>query len=340
MKLKRRSGGHVLQRQYYDYGAIWKKRSERFSPLGPFKVEGRDFVAIVYFNRWTYYRWILKHGLILFVSLFYSQYYYRATGLAAKTKGMLILDDKVQSVSDKEQQIRVARAASVWIDVYLSPAFPPRLFNHVDAKMKLEKKIFKNCRNRKTPRAKNVAEKLFFERLKEADQQIVRFYPIFEKYHKLLKNATNLFHGISDRPSEGNMKNLKSVMDSLALSFDEQAKWCEERAESWTDFIDSFELYKKSEDRKKSLLKRYGPSAIWNVLLSAFADILSGGNFAFSVIFPLISWFGIEGCKMILSFRWQAKTLRDSAFVYKRFAARARMFSKIYDIPLRKGYLR
>ncbi|MGA2309386.1 MAG: hypothetical protein ABSG57_07555 [Candidatus Bathyarchaeia archaeon] len=210
----------------------------------------------------------------------------------------------------------------------------------MDAKMKLEKKIFENCRDRKIPRAKNVAEELFFEQLKKADQQIVRFYPMFERYDKLLNNATNLFHGISDKPSEGKMKNLKSVMDSLAFNFDELAKWCEERAESWTDFMDSSELYKKSEERKKSLLQRYGPKAIWNVLLSAFADILSGGNHAFSVIFSIVSWFGIEGCKMIFSFRWQTKTLRDAAFIYKRFAARARKFSKIYDIPLRKGYLR
>jgi len=340
MKLRRRSGGHILKRQYYDYGAIWKRRSERLAPLGPFKVEGKDFVAIVYFNRWSYYRWMLKYGLILFASFFYSPFYYRSTSLAAKTKGMMILDDKVQSVSDKEQQIRVARDASVWIDVYLCPAFPPGLFNHVDAKMKLEKKIFENCRTRKIPKAKSVAEEVFFERLKKADQQIVRFYPIFERYHKLLKNATNLFYGISDRPSEGNVMKMKSVMDSLASNFEEQAKWCEERAESWTDFMDSFELYKKAEERKKSLFDRYGPKAIWNLLLSAFADILSGGNHAFSVIFSIVSWFGIEGCKMIFSFRWQTKTLRGSAFTYKRFAARARMFSKIYDIPLRKGYLR
>jgi hypothetical protein len=103
MKLRRRSGGHILKRQYYDYGAIWKRRSERLAPLGPFKVEGKDFVAIVYFNRWSYYRWMLKYGLILFASFFYSPFYYRSTSLAAKTKGMMILDDKVQSVSDKEQ---------------------------------------------------------------------------------------------------------------------------------------------------------------------------------------------------------------------------------------------
>jgi hypothetical protein len=206
--------------------------------------------------------------------------------------------------------------------------------------MKLEKKIFENCRDRKVPKAKSLAEKLYLEQLKKADEQVVRFYPIFMRHHNLLKNATNLFSGISDRPSEAKVLNLKLVINSLSLNFEELAKWCEERARSWTRFVDSFELYKKSDERKKSLLERYGPSAIGNVLMSVFAEILSGGNFAFSAIVSLVSWFGMEGCKMILSFRWQTRMLRNTALIYRQFSARAKMFSKIYDIPLRKGFLR
>jgi len=340
MKLKRRSGGHVLQREYYDRAVVFKKRSERLDPLGPFKVDGKDFVAVAYFSRWSYYKWMSKYGMLLLGSFFYYPLYFRATSLAATTKGMVVLDDKFRFVSNKDQQIRVARTALVWIDVYLCPAFPPKLFNLVNAKMKLEKRLFENCRNRKVQKAKSLVEKLYLEQLKKADEQVVRFHAIFIRHHDLLKKATTLFGGISNRPSEAKILNMKSLMDSLALSFEALAKWNRERARSWTDFVDSYELYQTSEERKKGLLERYGPSAIWKSLMSVLAHVLSGGNFDFSAIVSLVSWFGMEGVKMILSFRWQNKMLRNSARVYHRFSARAKGFSKIYDIPLRKGFLR
>jgi hypothetical protein len=340
MKLKRRAGGHILDREYYDAAKPWRKPSERLAPLGPFKIDGKDFVAVVYFDRWSYWKWMLKYGMVLLISFFYPSYYLKATSLATKAKGVVILDNNIHFVSDKTQQIRVARTALVWIDVYLCPAFPPRLFNLVDMKMKLEKKVFEQCKDRKVPKAKEPAEKLYLEELRRADKQVVKFHPIFVKYHRSLRNATNLFKSISDRPSEANVMKLKPVIERIVLNFEELAKWSEERAKSWTNFVDSFELYRKSEEKKKSLLKRYGPAAIWKVLMSIFAHVLSGGNFAFSVTFSLVSWFGIEGFKMILSFRWQATTLKKTAHIYRQFSARAKTFLKLYDMPLRKGFLR
>jgi hypothetical protein len=340
MKLKRGAGGHVRQRQYYEAAAIGRKRSEHVNPLGPFKVDGKDFVAVAYFDRWTYHKWMLKYAAVLFASFFHQSYYYKATSLAVKTKGMMIMDDKFRFVTDENLQRRVARIALVWIDIYICPMFPPRFFNVVDAKMKLEKKIFEECRDRKVPRAKSLSEKVYFEQLKKADDQVVRFYPIFARYHGLLKSASILFGGISDRPSEARVQNLKIVTSSLAQNFEDMAKWCEERAKSWADFVDSSELYKRSEERKKGLLEKYGPSAIWTFLMSALAEILSGGNFAFSTIISLISVLGTQGFKMILSFRWQIKMLKNSARGYHQFSIRARKFSKLYGIPLKKGFLR
>jgi hypothetical protein len=340
MTLRRRVGGHVLQRKYYLAAAIGKKRSEQLSPLGPFKVDGKDFVAVAYFDRWAYYKWLVRHGVLLFASFFFPSLYYKTKSLAVKTKGMMILDDKAQFVTDKNQQTRIARIALVWIDVYLCPTFPPKLFNYVNSKIKVEKKFFENCRDRKVPKARSLAEKLYFQELKKADNQVVRFYPILIKYNNLLKNASNLFYGISDKPSEEKVQALKIVMGSLAQNFEELAKWCEERAKSWGDFVDSFELYKKSEERKKGLLKRYGPSAIWTILMSAVAEILTGGNLAFSAIVALISRFGTEGFNMILSFRWQIKMLKNTGRAYHQFSARAAKFSKLYDIPFKKSFLR
>jgi hypothetical protein len=340
MKLKRRWGGHVTQMQYYEAAASLRKRSERLNPLGPFNVDGKDFVAVAYFNRWTYYKWMARHGMLLFASSIWPPYYYKSTSLAAKTKGMTILDDKARFVEDKDQQTRVARVALAWIDVYICPVFLPRLFNTVDARLKLEKKMYEKCRDRKVPRAKSLPEKLYFEQLKKADNQVVRFYPIFKRYHNLLKNARMLFSDISDRPSEAKAHKMRTVTGSLAENFEEMAKWCEERAKSWEDFVDSSELYKQSEERKKGILERYGPSAIWTLLMGVLAQILSGGNFAFSTIVSLISWLGTEGFRMIFSFRWQIRMLEKSADRYHQFSARARRFSKLYDMPFRNGFLR
>jgi hypothetical protein len=340
MTIKRRADGIVRQRRYYDIAKFLKKPSERLMAFGPFKIDGKDFVAVVYFNRWSYYKWMLRHGLVLLISTFYPRYYMKATSLAATTKGMAIFDGKTHFVAAKDQQVRIARTALVWIDVYLSPVFPPKLFNLVDTNMKLEKRVFENCRNRKAPRARSPAEKLYLEQLNKADEQVIRFHAVFMRYHNLLRNAANLFSGISDRPSETKVLSMELVTDSLGRSFEELAKWCEKRAKSWPNFMDSFEQFKKSKEAEKGLLQKYGPRAIGNLLMSVVAEILSGGNLAFSAIVSMISWFGIEGFKIITSFRWQTRMLKNSAHVYRRFSNRAKTFSKIYDIPLKKNFLR
>jgi len=340
MKLKRKSGGHVTQTEYYNIAKMWKKPSERFNPLGPFKIDGKDFVAIAFFNRRSYCKWMIQSGLNVLASFFYAPYYMKATSLAPKTKGMLILDDKVHFVSDSEQSLKIARTALVWIDVYLCPAFPPGLFRLVDKSMKVERKIFEQCRDRKIPNSKKPAERLYLEQLKKADKQVVDFYRDFVRYHKLLKTATNLFSGISHNPSEANVMSLKPVMKNLAVKFEELAKWCEERARSWVDFVDSVEIYQKSEERRKGLFERYGKRAIGTALMSVFAHIASGGNFAFSIVLSVVSMFGREGLKMILSFRWQVKTLKNSARMYRRFGAKVEDFLKIYDMRLKKGFIR
>lgn len=340
MKLKRKSGGHVTQTGYYTIAKTLRKPSERFDPLGPFKIDGKDFVAIAFFNRQSYHKWMIQSGLNVLVSFFYAPYYIKATSLAPKTKGMLILDDKVHFVSDSKQSLKIARTALVWIDVYLRPAFPPGLFRLVDKSMKVERKIFEQCRDRKIPKSEKPAEKLYLDELKKADKQVVDFHPIFVRYHKLLKTATNLFSGISDNPSEARVMSLKPVMKNLAATFEELAKWCEERAKSWTDFVDNAEIYRKSQEKKKNLFERYGKKAIGTALMGVFAHIASGGNFAFSTVLSVVSMFGREGFKMILSFRWQAKTLKKSALMYRRFSSRVEDFLKLYDMPLKKGFIR
>lgn len=333
-------GGQVKNREFYYDAEIRKKSFERFNVLGPFKIGRKRFVAVAYFDKWSYWDWFLRHGIIYLISFFYSDYYLKTKSLATRTKGAVILDDNADPVSDKKLRLRVAKVALAWIDVYLSPVFSPKLLKWVDMKAKLNEKIFEQCKNRKISNSKTLPEKVFFQELRKADEQVIKFYPIFVKYHSLLKNATNLLYQVSNKPSEANVTKLKSVISNLALRFGELANWCEERAKSWPVFVDSYEVYKKLEERKKSWFERYGPRLLWEVVLSVVAYIISAGNFAFSIIFKLISFFGVEGFKIILSFRWQTKMLNKAAGRYRMFSNRAKMFLDLFNLPSRKDFIR
>lgn len=339
MKIKSR-GGHVKNREFYSMANYGKKPFERVNVLGPFKIGGKRYVAVAYSDRWPYWNWFLRHGIIYLISFFYAHYYLKTMSLVPCIKGMMILDDDADPVSNTKLQMRVAKVALAWIDVYLSPVFPPRLFNLVDTTLRSEQKIFEQCKNRKTPNSATLPEAVFFQELRKADEQVIKFHPLFVKYHSSLKNATNLFNQVSNKPSEANVTRLKSVIGNIALRFEELADWCEKRAQSWPDFVDSFEFYKESEERKKSLLKRYWPNVVWKVLLSLVAHIISAGNFAFSTIFSLISWLGVKGFKLILSFRWQTKMLKKAARRYRQYSNRAKRFLELYNLPLRKDFLR
>lgn len=97
-----------------------------------------------------------------------------------------------------------------------------------------------------------LSEALFFQELRRADEQVIKFHPIFVKYHSSLKNATNLFNQVSNKPSEANVTTLKSVIGNVALRFEELADWCEKRAQSWPDFVDSYELHKSQKKEKRA----------------------------------------------------------------------------------------
>lgn len=225
-------GGQVRNRAFYYVADILKRPFERFNVLGPFKIGGKRFVAVAYFGKRSYWTWFFRHGIIYLISFFNLSYYLKTVSLATRVKGMLILDLNTDLVSDKKLQMRVAKVAVPWIDVYLCPVFPPSLFTLVDHTVKLNQKILEQCKNRKMPKATTIAERTFFQELRKADEQVIKFHPIFLKYHSSMKNATTLFNQVSNHPSETNLMTLKSVISKLALHFEELADWCEKRAQS------------------------------------------------------------------------------------------------------------
>lgn len=340
MKLNRQIGGVIRRREYAAMGEIYKERSEHFIPMGPFKINGKDFVAVAYFNNWVYRKWIIRNGISILASFLSPSFYLKSKSLASQTKGMKLMDSKANFVSDNDLKTRIARIALVWIDVYLVPAFPPRTFDVVSAKMKLQKKILQQCKQRKFPKAKEPAEKLYLDQLRKADLQVIEYYPIFKRHHALLKRAKNFFIDISDKPSETKALKLKPVMRKLALNFGELSEWCNQRSQSWPEFVDTTELYKEYKNKQKSYLERYGPSTLWTVVMGIIGHLISKGNLAFSTAFSIAAKFGIGGLKQILSFKWQAGALKKQARVYLQFSERINDFLKIYDVPLRDGFLR
>jgi len=339
MRIKSR-GGHVTNVEFHYVAEVGKKPFERFNVLGPFEVDGKDFVAVAYFPIWSYWRWVFNHGLIILISFFNQNYYLKSTNLAALVNGMLTLDDDADLVVDRQLQVRIATVALPWIDVYINPVFPPKLFSLIDATAKPLHEIFEQCKKRRRPHSTNVSERFFYQQLRKADEQVIRFYPIFLKYHRSMKNACNLFNQISERPSEKNVMALKSVTHNLALRYQDLAAWCEERAMTWPGFVDAVELHRMAEDRKKTFSEKYGPKMMWRCFLSILAYTLSGGNFAISLTFNLVTYLGTEGFKTILSFRWQAKMLKKGASRYRKFAKRAMGFLELYNRPLEKDFLR
>jgi hypothetical protein len=336
-------GGTIRDPIFYKLAEIGKRHSERVTVYGPFKIRSMVFIATAYYNRWAYWKWILLHPFYIVISFFTLKYYIKEPSLAEKITGILVLNEDANPIIDKELQKNVASVALVWVDVYLTPVFPPRMFDLVDAVMKLEEKIYDQCKNRKTKKPTNLAEKLFFEELENADRQVVSFHPIFKKYHASLRNARNLFNQVSNKPSDVNVQSLKNVIKNLSLNFEKLADWCDNRGDSWPDFVDSYELYKKSEEQKKGkkgLIKKIGLKILWNGLLSLIIMIASGGNVVFSEASSIVTMFGVEGVKIILSFRWQAKSLKKSAKRYRDFSQRAQTFLELYNHVLSDDFLR
>lgn len=340
MKLKRRWGGHVLQREFAALGETKQKPSERMSPLGPFEIEGKDFVAITYFRKQPYRRWMLSHGAKLFLGSFSHSLYLKTTSLASKTTGMMILDNNVRLINDNDLKKRVALLALVWIDTYISPAFPPKLQNLVAETLKSHTEIIKKCKNREKPKTNAAIEKFYLEQLKKADDQIIASQPLFQRHEKLLKEANIYFNAVSDKPSETSMSHLREVMKRATVNFGELSHWCNEQAKAWPAFIDSLKMYEKSQQNKKNVLRRLGLHLVPDLLLWAIAEIVTAGNTEYALVFAVISSCGLEGVNMVRDYGWQAKALKKQAQLYQKFSKRTNNFLKIYNKELNANFFR
>ena len=338
-KTKKFKAGVFRDRHFRFAAQFCQKNNESFEAMGRFSVDEKKYVSIAYFDKWSYRKWFLKNGFILISSKIYPPIYYRATSLSAKTNGMLILNENAESIENVELQIRVARTALIWIDTYLVPVFRPGTFRLAKSVLKMQEKIYNQCSNRKIPQSKEQAEQLFYSQLRLADKQVIDHYSLFKKHLALLKSAEELFREISDKPTEAKILKFKVIIKKLAASSQALSEWCENRAKTWVPFIESAEFYKSHLNSKKKLSK-YGPKAIWVILLTAIANFATGENLSYSIAFALISEFGVEGFKQIMSFKWQANSLHKQANSYRQFSEKLNKFLEIYAIAPQEGFLR
>jgi len=341
MKIRSRSG-HILNREFHFYKKVYKRANESCVVLGPFIYNRKEYVAIVYFNKWRYYKWHLKALSTLPISLIMPGYYLKTQSkLTDLIQGMTILDHNANLVTSDKINSYVCRIVFIWIEVYLAPFFPHALVKVIHTKTKWVQKISKEIKKRKYPTPRNLAERVYFEQLKIADKQVATFTPIFVIFSKLLKNIWNTFIQVSNRPSEKNILKLRSQAIHLKKLCGRLSLWCEERARTWTDFLDARDLYKQRMEKEKSLFKRYGYKTLTKLIPALLTYFISGGQIPFSLILQISILIGTEGLKMLLSFRWQTRSLLKAAKYYENFKKRIDVFLSLYDMKkCRKNFFR
>lgn len=102
----------------------------------------------------------------------------------------------------------------------------------------------------------------------------------------------------------------------------------------------TFNYTRERQKGKKGLLKKWGLKVLWNRILSLIIKIASGGNVVLSEAGSIAVMFGKKGVKMILNFRWQAKSLKKAAKRYRNFSKNAEKFLELYDYMLSDDFLR
>lgn len=106
---------------------------------------------------------------------------------------MFILDDDANFFSNRKIKERVSILSFIFLEVYLNPVFPPKIFKILEKTKELEYKIYITCKNRKIPDVNTLAEKVFFKELKKADERVINYYKTSMDYFKSIKNAYSLF---------------------------------------------------------------------------------------------------------------------------------------------------
>ena len=195
-------------------------------------------------------------------------------------------------------------------------------------------------KDRNYPSPKNLAERIYFDQLKMADRQAILSTSLFEAYSNLLENLRANFHEVSSHPSQRSVSRLRRTAVRLRDICERISLWCEQRAATWDDFLDACSLYMSRKKEEKSLLRRQGLKAIRETLIAGIIYVSARGQIPLTIVLRIVAQAGIEGMKMLLSLRWQTKSLMKSAKSYRRLIGRIEGFLALYEKEFDEGFFR
>jgi hypothetical protein len=323
----------------YRIASAHKKSGERLVVIGYFKLDGKQFTIATYFPALKYWLTMLRNLSVLF-SFIYPTIYLSQKNLDELITGVRAYDSKKNKVEyDSKNYVELYRIARIWMRVYFNPFYPPKQYL-LDNRLESVKAIAENLKKTKYPEGKSEIDKLYIKKLREANQQVYNQISILEKQNKVAKTLISTFRGISDNPSDVNIAKLQSHALRFKSTLAEMADWCEQRATTWSDFVDIVSAYEQKEE-DKNLIKKHGISAILSGLLGSIWGIFSGNSPFLGFLYGVTVEFslGLLG-DLIFKPKWQSKMLLRKAKSYRKDIGRVERFLELYYLQPNKEFFR
>ena len=341
--MKKRYRGNVVSDRYPNYvGRKGAWYGEHCVVYGPMECQKRRYLIPVYYPRWKYFFKLLTDWRFVFPSFIIPGYFLKATSYSDIVRGIMVLDDKGHGIPRNEDLFhQLAIIVLVWIHIYITPFLPPKIWRLFELKLKFIEKIVEKCRDRKYPKGQNVFDKIYFEKLKEADTQVLSHWEMLKEHVPTLKLLGKLFVAMSDNPSDTNARQLGATAGRVKLQVRNIAEWCDKRAGTWPDFVDAFTSYRTIQEEKLSMIRKYGPRTIFDGLLGVILNTVSGFPVPISIAFSAAADIGLSYLRgLILVPKWQEKSLRKAAVAYRKVESRIDRFLERYNFQIPDGFIR
>jgi len=325
-----------MDRVFQDEASLLKTSHEHINVYGPIEIENKEYFVAFYYPNFKYWKFNLMNLPLYLLTPIIPSLYLKARTLGDIVEGFSVMDSKARTIPfDARLYTRIFKTTIVWLNIYLTPFYPPRLFELFDTYINYVSKIVDVSRNCVYPNPKTLIEEGYIKQLKIADQQNIKLFDIFKKINKLVQNIGGNFRTVSEKPSERSSIHLKEQAERLQDIQIEMANWCEERARSWPNFVDFSAAYRVAQQERRSPLKKYGPHAFYNGLLGIIVYLLSGGSIPLSMAYSIVADIGIQYFRdLFLRPKWQAKDFLKVAKKYRGHEQPVKRFLDLYDKQL------
>jgi len=329
--LKTQKAGVIKDLEINRYASKIKKIGENVIVLGPFKIEGKKYVIATYFPSFKYWTTVIRNFPIVF-NFLRPNSYLKQKNIDELIKGIRIYDLNRKLVNFNTSLYTEAYVLTrIWMRVYFNPFYPPH-FQAFEIRYETVKKLADKLRHQRYPDANTDIEKLYVTKLQQANRQVYDHVDILEKHVIFVKNLTEIFKRISDSPSNDNIKNLQSTAVRFESVLEDMSKWCEDRAKSWSDFIDAYSAYKITHENNNPI-KKNGLRAFFDGILGVLISILTGNSLLIGFFFSVGVDFGLSYISdLILKPKWQSQELTKMAQLHRADIMRVKQFLELYTL--------